>query len=75
MAHPDQSSHPVPVAGIAEPHQSAVTAILRAALQGVYSDEEAGMLIKRIRASATTSDGFTEGVPDLRPDIADPRVP
>ena len=72
MAHADQSPHPVPVAGIAEPHQSAVTAILRAALQGVYSDEEAGMLIERIRASATTPDRFTEDGLGLRPDVADP---
>ena len=72
MAHSEQSPHIAPFAGIAEPHQSAVVAILRAASQGVYSDEEAGMLIERIRASATTSNRFTEGVLDPWPDIAEP---
>jgi hypothetical protein len=52
MAHPDQSPYAAPVAGIAEPHQSAVTAVLRAALQGVFSAAEAALLIERIRARA-----------------------
>lgn len=55
MAHPDQSPITAPVAGIAEPHQSAVTAVLHAALQGVFSAAEADLLIERIRARATPS--------------------
>jgi hypothetical protein len=55
MAHPDQGPNAAPVAGIAEPHQSAVTAVLRAALQGVFSAAEAALLIARIRARAIPS--------------------
>lgn len=55
MAHPDQGPITAPVAGVAEPHQSAVMAVLRAALQGVFSDAEADLLIERIRARATLS--------------------
>jgi hypothetical protein len=55
MAHPDQSPSAAPVAGIAEPHQSAVTAILRAAMQGVFSAAETVLLIERIRARAIPS--------------------
>jgi hypothetical protein len=55
MAHPDQSPITAPVAGIAEPHQSAVTAVLRAAVQGVFSADEADLLVERIRARATPS--------------------
>lgn len=55
MARADQSPITAPVAGIAEPHQSAVTAVLRAALQGVLSAAEADLLIGRIRACATPS--------------------
>jgi hypothetical protein len=50
MAHTEQS----PIAGIAEPHQSAVTAVLRAARQGVLSAAEADLLIERILARATS---------------------
>jgi hypothetical protein len=53
MAHLDQSPIAAPVAGIAEPHQSAVMAVLRAARQGVFSATEADLLIERIRACAT----------------------
>lgn len=52
MAHPDQNPVTAPVAGIAEPHLSAVTAVLRAALQGVLSAAEADLLIEQIRARA-----------------------
>jgi hypothetical protein len=55
MAHPDQSPHTAPVTEIAEPYQSAVTAILLAARQGVFSAAEAGRLIERIRARAIPS--------------------
>jgi hypothetical protein len=55
MAHPDQSPITAPVAGIAEPHQSAVTAVLRASLEGVFSPAEAALLIERIRARAIPS--------------------
>lgn len=55
MAHSDQSPITAPVAGIAEPHQSAVTAVLHAALQGVFSAAEAALLIERIRARAIPS--------------------
>lgn len=55
MAYPDQSPITAPVAGIAEPHQSAVAAVLRAAVQGVLSADEADLSIERIRACATPS--------------------
>lgn len=55
MADPDLSSSIAPVTEIAEPHRSAVNAILDAALQGVFSTDEADRLIERIRALATTS--------------------
>jgi hypothetical protein len=57
------SSSTAPVAGVAEPQQSTVTAVLRAALQGVFGEAEADRLIERIRARAIPSpspikDGF-----------------
>jgi len=55
MAHPDQNPHAAPITEIAEPHQSAVTAVLLAALQGVFSAAEADLLIERIRARAIPS--------------------
>jgi hypothetical protein len=55
MVGPDQSSWTAPVTEIAEPHRSAVNAILDAALQGVCSTDEADQLSERIRALATTS--------------------
>jgi hypothetical protein len=66
MADPDQSSITAPVAGIAEPHQSAVTAVLRASLQGAFSADEADLLIDRIRARATPSASpIQDGLPPL----------
>jgi hypothetical protein len=66
MADPGQTPHTTPVAGIAEPHQSAVTAILCAALQGVFSAAEADLLIERIRARATPSASpITDGLDAL----------
>jgi len=63
MAHPDQSPNAAPVAGIAEPHRSAVSAVLRAVLQGVFSAAEADLLIERIRACATPSpSAITDGL-------------
>jgi hypothetical protein len=68
MAYPDESPITVPVADVAEPHQSAVTAILRAALQGVFSADEADLLIERIRERATPSASpITDGLPPLSP--------
>jgi hypothetical protein len=55
MAHPDQSPITVPITDIAEPHRSAVTAVLRAALRGVLTEDEADVLIERIRARAAPS--------------------
>jgi hypothetical protein len=72
MAHPDQSPHAVPFTGIAEPHQSAVSAILRAALAGAFSAEEAELLIERIRARDTASPSSIEDRTGLRSDTADP---
>lgn len=72
MADPDQIPHTAPVTDIAEPHQSAVTAILRAALQGVFSMDEADLLIERIRTRATTSDQSIKDSLGSRTDGADP---
>ncbi|WP_156094080.1 hypothetical protein [Lentzea aerocolonigenes] len=52
MAHLDQPSVPAPVAGIAEPHQSTVAAVLSAAGLGLFSAAEAELAIDRIRALA-----------------------
>jgi hypothetical protein len=38
-----------PLEGIAEPHQSTVAAILRAAAQGLFTETEADLLIDRVR--------------------------
>lgn len=65
MAHPYQSPHAAPVTEIAEPHQSAVTAILLAALQGVFSAAEADLLIERIRAHSIPSPSPIKGHPPL----------
>jgi hypothetical protein len=61
MAGLDQSSSIAPVTEIAEPHRSAVNAILDAALQGVFSSDEAHRLIERLRALATTSHSPSKG--------------
>jgi hypothetical protein len=52
MAHTDPNLGIAPVAGIAEPHQSTVTTILRAVGLGLFTAAEADMLIDRIRAHA-----------------------
>jgi hypothetical protein len=43
-----------PVIGIAEPHQSTVAAIVRAARQGLFTAAEAEQLIDRVRTHVTT---------------------
>ncbi|MEV6823462.1 hypothetical protein [Amycolatopsis sp. NPDC051102] len=43
---------PVDLAGIAEPHRSAVTAIIDLARQGMFTDAQALLMIGRIRAVA-----------------------
>ncbi|WP_434446797.1 hypothetical protein [Lentzea sp. E54] len=55
MAHFDQLPAVAPVAGIAEPHQSTVAAIRRAAGLGLFSAAEAELMIDRIRALTTGS--------------------
>jgi len=50
MAPNDSVLDTAPVAGIAEPHQSAVAAILRAVGQGLCTAAEADLVIDRIRA-------------------------
>jgi hypothetical protein len=42
----------VDLAGIAEPHRSAVTAIIELARQGLFTDAQALLMIGRIRAAA-----------------------
>ena len=42
----------VDLAGIAEPHRSAVTAIIDLARQGLFTDAQALLMIGRIRAVA-----------------------
>jgi hypothetical protein len=53
MAHTDPIPTTAPVAGIAEPHQSTVAAILRAAEMGVFTSAQAELLIDRVRALLT----------------------
>jgi hypothetical protein len=55
MAPLDPIASTAPVVEIAEPHQSTVTAILRAARQGVFTATEADMLIDRVRVHVTRS--------------------
>jgi hypothetical protein len=64
MAHLDVTSHTAPVAGIAEPHQSTVAAILRAAQLGLFTETEASSLINRVRTHVTT---FPLSIEDSRP--------
>jgi hypothetical protein len=65
MAYLEQSPD-VPITGIAEPHQSAVTTIRRAALQGVFSTAEADLLIERLRAHAIPSPSpISDSLPPL----------
>lgn len=52
MAQDDLLPDAVPDAGIAEPQQSAVTAIRRAAQQGWLTAAHAGLLIDRVHAHA-----------------------
>lgn len=55
MAHLDPTAIAAPLAGIAEPHQSTVMAILRAVGQGLFSAADADMLIDRVRAHTAVS--------------------
>lgn len=57
MAHVDPIPGAVPVAGIAEPHQLTVAAIMRAAGNGLFTVAEAELLIDRVRAYAFGSRG------------------
>ena len=43
-----------PLSGVAQPHQSTVDAILRAARQGLFTEVEAQQLIDRVRHHVTT---------------------
>jgi hypothetical protein len=43
-----------PVTGVAQPHQSTVDAILRAARQGLFTQVEAELMIDRVRTHVTT---------------------
>jgi hypothetical protein len=43
-------------AGIAEPHRSAITAILRAARLGVFTETEARLFIDRVRKLVSVED-------------------
>ncbi|TCO45928.1 hypothetical protein EV192_120114 [Actinocrispum wychmicini] len=45
----------VSIVGIAEPHRSAVEAILRGARQGLFTVAEAELLIDRVRTHVTVS--------------------
>ncbi|GGM80624.1 hypothetical protein GCM10012275_59120 [Longimycelium tulufanense] len=49
IAHLHVTSVPVPIAGIAEPHQSTVEIILRAVWQGLFTMAEGELLIDRVR--------------------------
>jgi hypothetical protein len=53
MAHLDLSPTTAPVAGIAEPHQSTVAAILRGVRLGLFTAADADLMIDRVRALAT----------------------
>lgn len=69
MAHLDVTPISAPVAGIAEPHQSTVAVILRAARLGLFTAAEADMLIGRIRAHMTASPAaLSESIEDPGPD-------
>lgn len=72
MAHLDQSPLAAPFTDIRVPHQSAVTAIPRAAPAGVFGAEEAELLIGWIRAHEMTSSSSIEDRLGLRPDTAAP---
>ena len=53
MAQLDLILPATPVAGIAEPHQSTVAAILLAAGRGLFTTAEAELMIDRLRTDAT----------------------
>lgn len=53
MAHSDPILSAAPLAGIAEPHQSTVAAILRAVGRGLFTVAEAETLIDRLRVHVT----------------------
>lgn len=54
MAQLDQLPATTTVVGIAEPHQSTVASILGAVALGLFSADEAELMIDRIRALATS---------------------
>ncbi|MEV7098596.1 hypothetical protein AB0M80_37745 [Amycolatopsis sp. NPDC051045] len=55
---------PVDLAGIAEPHRSAVTAIIDLVRQGVFTDAQALLMIVRIRAAAGEPAGPATRTPE-----------
>ena len=84
MARIDPVPIPAPVAGVAGPHQSTVTTILRAVELGLFTAAQADMLIDRVRAHLTAlpvalpvalpssvAAGFPVAVSGLAPDILD----
>jgi hypothetical protein len=80
MARIDPPLSPVPVAGIAEPHQSTVAAILRAVALGVFTVAQADIMIDRVRAHLTAlpvalpssvADGLPATVSGFAPDVLD----
>lgn len=53
MAHLDLSPTTAPTTGIAEPHQSTVSAIQRGVQLGLFTAADADLMIDRVRALAT----------------------
>ncbi|SFP06035.1 hypothetical protein SAMN05421810_101839 [Amycolatopsis arida] len=69
MAHLHTTSVPVPVAGIAEPHQSTVEVILRGVRQGLFTMAEGELLIDRVRARGVPiNDGRLPSGGELAPE-------
>lgn len=65
MTNLEKTLTTVPVPGVAEPHQSTVAAILRAVRLGMFSADEAELMIGRVRALATR---YAAGTPPISPD-------
>jgi hypothetical protein len=60
MADTDPSPSSASVTDVAECHRTAIDAILRATLQGVFSVGETGLFLDRIRLRVTTSPSYLE---------------
>lgn len=54
MTLPDPTLANAPVTGVAQPHQSTVDAIQRAARQGLFTELESELMIDRVRTHVTT---------------------